>query len=172
MGLLLMRMRREGTNRARFSAAIGQSLASAGVMILIISAGGAFGYVVRETGIAEILRDQLPAAKLAILPLAFLITAAVRTAGVYDRLDGDSVSIVARSAAAGKLGFHPVYLALAIGCGSKLIPWMNDAGFWIIGQASGMTEAETLKTASIMMCIMGIVGLAATMAGAWLFPLI
>ena len=24
------------------------------------------------------------------------------------------------------LGFHPVYLALAIGCGSKPIPWMND----------------------------------------------
>jgi hypothetical protein len=28
----------------------------------------------------------------------------------------------------GNLGFHPVYLCLAIGSGAKLIPWMNDAG--------------------------------------------
>ena len=34
-----------------------------------------------------------------------------------------------------------------------------------------MTEAETLKTASVLMAIMGTVGLLATMLGAWLLPL-
>ena len=82
-----------------------------------------------------------------------------------------SISIVGPAAAGGALGFHPVYLALAIGCGSKPIPWMNDAGFWIIGQMSGMTERETLKTVSVMMTIMGVVGLGATMLGAWIFPM-
>ena len=173
MGLIMVQMRGEGTSRAQFSAAIGQALASAGVMVLIISAGGAFGYVVNQTGVAAELRDKLPAAKLAILPLAFLITAAVRTAqGSAIVSMVTALSVVAPVALAGKLGFHPVYLALAIGCGSKLIPWMNDAGFWIVGQTSGMTEPETLKTMSVMMTIMGIVGLAATMAGAWLFPLV
>jgi GntP family gluconate:H+ symporter len=48
---------------------------------------------------------------------------------------------------------------------------MNDAGFWIISKMSGMTETETLKTVSVMLAIMGVVGLMATMLGAWLIPL-
>jgi GntP family gluconate:H+ symporter len=172
IGLVLVRMHGRQT-RAQFSAAIGQALASAGVMVLIIAAGGAFGAVVKQTGIADVLRDKMPAAKLAILPLAFLITAAVRTAqGSAIVSMTTALSVVAPIATAGHLGFHPVYLATAIGCGSKLIPWMNDAGFWIVGQSSGMTEPETLKTMSVMMTIMGIVGLAATMLGAWVFPLV
>jgi GntP family gluconate:H+ symporter len=43
------------------------------------------------------------------------------------------------------LGFHPVYLCLAIGSGAKLIPWMNDAGFWIMCKTSNLTEREALK---------------------------
>jgi GntP family gluconate:H+ symporter len=159
--------------RANPTALAAQALGSAGVMVLIISAGGAFGEVVRQTGIATILRNQMPASKLALLPLAFLLTSAVRTAqGSAIVSMVTAVSVVGPVAAAGSLGFHPVYLALAIGCGSKPIAWMNDAGFWIIGQMSGMTEGETLKTVSVMMAIMGVVGLLAVMAGAWLFPLV
>ena len=36
---------------------------------------------------------------------------------------------------------------------------------------SGMTETETLKTVSVMLAIMGVVGLAVTMLGAWLIPM-
>jgi GntP family gluconate:H+ symporter len=82
-----------------------------------------------------------------------------------------TVGIVAPLAAAGELGYHPLYLALAIGCGSKPIPWMNDSGFWMIGRMSGFTEGQTFKTASVMMSLMGVVGLLATMLGAWLLPL-
>ena len=64
-----------------------------------------------------------------------------------------------------------VYLALAIGCGSKVVPWMNDSGFWIIGRMSGMTEIETLRSASVMMSLMGCVGFGVVLLGAWLLPL-
>jgi GntP family gluconate:H+ symporter len=50
--------------------------------------------------------------------------------------------------------------------------WMNDSGFWIIGRMSGFTETETLKTASTMMVVEATVGIAATMLGAWLVPLV
>ena len=60
---------------------------------------------------------------------------------------------------AAQLGFHPVYLALAIACGSKPLPWMNDSGFWVIGKMSGMTERETLTTMTVMLSITGVVGL-------------
>jgi hypothetical protein len=37
---------------------------------------------------------------------------------------------------------------------------------------SGFTEAETLKTASVVIALMGFAGFAAVLLGAWLFPLV
>jgi GntP family gluconate:H+ symporter len=72
----------------------------------------------------------------------------------------------------GALGFHPVYLAIVIGCGSKVFPWMNDSGFWIICKMSGFTERETFRNFSYLLLLMGIVGLITTMVMARLFPLV
>jgi GntP family gluconate:H+ symporter len=82
------------------------------------------------------------------------------------------VGIVAPVAIRVALPFHPVYLALAIGCGSKPGPWMNDSGFWVISKMSGMTEQETLKTFTVIMSLMGVVGLFITMLLASLVPLV
>jgi GntP family gluconate:H+ symporter len=72
---------------------------------------------------------------------------------------------------AGGLSYHPVYLAVAIGCGSKPVPWMNDSGFWVITKMAGLREGDTLRTVTPMMSLMGVVGLVACMVGAWLFPM-
>jgi H+/gluconate symporter-like permease len=55
-------------------------------------------------------------------------------------------------------GFHPVYMAVVVGCGSKLFAWMNDSGFWIICKMSGFTETETIRNSSVMMAIYGCYG--------------
>jgi GntP family gluconate:H+ symporter len=150
-----------------------RALGSAGVIILITCAGGAFGAVLQQTGIATDLTNMVPASKHALLPLAFLLTATIRIAqGSATVAMITAVGIVAPLALAGDLGYSPLYLALAIGCGSKPIPWMNDSGFWIIGRMSGFTEIQTLKTASAMMSLMGVVGLIVTMIGAWILPLV
>lgn len=155
------------------SAATQTALASAGVIILITAAGGAFGTVLQQTGIAEVLTAMMPASKAALLPIAFLLTSTIRIAqGSATVAMITAVGIVAPLVAAGDLGYHPLYVALAIGCGSKPIPWMNDSGFWIIGKMSGFSEVQTLRTASVMMSLMGVVGLLVTMLGAWLLPLV
>ena len=106
------------------------------------------------------------------LPIAFLVTALVRTAqGSATVAMITAAPIAGAFLAAGDIGFHPVYLALAIGCGSKPIPWMNDSGFWVITRMTGMKESETLKFVTPMMSLMGVVGLLMTMLGAWLVPM-
>ena len=103
---------------------------------------------------------------------AFVVTALVRIAqGSATVAMLTAAGVVAPVALAMSLPFHPVYLALAVGCGSKPIPWMNDSGFWIIGRMSGMSEIQTLKTASVMMSLMGCVGFGVVLLGAWLLPL-
>lgn len=168
---LLMVAFRGGT-RAKIREGVGHALGGSAVMILIICAGGSFGHVLRQTGIAAALREHIPAGRLSILPIAFGMTTLIRTAQGSAMVAMITVAgIVSPLAAAGGLGFHPVYLALAIGCGSKPIMWMNDSGFWIMSRMSGMTEAETLKTATVMMIIMAAVGLSVVILGAWLVPM-
>lgn len=149
------------------------ALADAGVIILITSAGGAFGTVLQQTNIGAFIEQMAAGYQSAILPMAFVLTAMIRTA--------QGSATVAMLTAAGafsgiatveQLGFHPVYLALVIGCGSKLIMWMNDSGFWVITKMSGMTEKEGLKALVPLNVIMGVLGLLVTMLGAKLFPLI
>jgi GntP family gluconate:H+ symporter len=149
------------------------ALSSGGLIILITSAGGAFGGILQQTGIGFRIQELAASYHIAALPLAFFVTAIVRTAqGSATVAMITAVGILGGLAGSGQLGFHPVYLALVIGCGSKLIPWMNDSGFWVICKMSGMTEGETLKTCSTMMTLMGIVGLFVIMILARLFPLV
>ncbi len=159
--------------RRQVSLSVGEAVASAGVIILIIAAGGAFGLMLQQTSVADSIQSMLPKSRFALIPLAFLTAVVIRTAQGSATVSMITVAgIIAPIAQGVALPFHPVYLALAIGCGSKPGMWMNDSGFWIIGRMSGFTEAETLKTATIMMSIMGVVGLCVTLLGAWLVPMV
>jgi len=162
------------SNRGKnITAFLQNALSSGGLIILITSAGGAFGGILQQTGIGYRIQELATSYRIAVLPLAFFVTAIVRTAqGSATVAMITAVGILGGLAGSGQMGFHPLYLALAIGCGSKLIPWMNDSGFWVICKMSGMTEGETLKTCSTMMTLMGIVGLLVIMILARLFPLV
>lgn len=152
--------------------AIKASLSSAGVIILITSSGGAFGNALQQTGIASTIEELSQMYQISIIPLAFVLTALIRTAqGSATVAMITAAGIFAGMADAAQLGFHPVYLCLAIGCGSKPIWWMNDSGFWVVSQMSGMKERESLKALTPMSVLMGLVGLVVTVILAALFPL-
>lgn len=154
---------------------IQSALSSGGIIILITASGGAFGNALRQCGIADAIQQRFPTAEsgLTLLVLAFAITAIVRFAqGSATVAMITSVSIVAPLVQELPLDYHPVYLALAIGCGSKPLQWMNDSGFWIVSRMSGMTEGEALKTLSVTLTIMGVVGFLVTLAGAQWLPLV
>lgn len=165
-------IRTRGITREELSRSVGAALASGGTIILITSAGGAFGQVLQQTGVATLIEGISLESPAAIITVAWLITAAIRTAqGSATVAMITAVGILGGLASGGNLGFHPVYLAVAIGCGSKPIAWMNDSGFWVITRMSGMTEAEGLKYVTPMTTLMGVVGLIATIVAATLFPM-
>ncbi|MEC9097062.1 MAG: GntP family permease [Planctomycetota bacterium] len=166
---------RPGIDRKKMATAIGGALASGGVIILITSAGGGFGSAIRQSGIKEVVAGSGgDVATLGTLVIAFFLTTLIRTAQGSSTVAMITVaSIFAPLALEPQLlPYHPVYLALAVGCGSKPIAWMADSGFWVICKMSGMTEAEGLRTITPMSIVMGTVGLIATLIGATLFPLV
>ncbi len=160
--------------RAALSEATKSAIGSGATIILITAAGAAFGGVLRQTGIAGAIAEIGGAqAGWTTLLIAFLVTMLVRTAQGSATVAMITAAPIANAFLdAGDLGFHPVYLALAIGCGSKPIPWMNDSGFWVITRMTGMKESETLKIVTPMMSLMGVVGLVVTLIAAWLVPLV
>jgi len=172
IALLVLANQRRGS-KDELTSFIQAALVSGGGIILITAAGGAFGGILQQTGISSRIGDMTKDYQMALIPLAFLISAIVRTAQGSATVALITASgILSGLATSSTLEFHPLYLGLAIGCGSKLIPWMNDAGFWIIIKISNLTEKEALKTFSPMLVVMGTVGLIVLMIAAKLFPLV
>ncbi len=148
-----------------------EGVVEAGEIILVIAGGGALGAVLRQAGMAELAAATVPEHKLLLLPIAWGITALVRIAqGSATVAMITAVGIIGPIALASQLPYHPVYVAVAIGCGSKVGMWMNDSGFWVISRMSGMTEAQTLKTASAMVFVEGCAGLVVTVVLALVWP--
>lgn len=158
------------TNSSSF---VQNALMSGGSIILITAAGGAFGGMLQQSGISEEIAILTKQYQMALIPLAFLVAAVIRTAQGSATVALITTSgILAGMANSGHLAYHHLYIGLAIGCGSKLVPWMNDAGFWIVCKLSNLTEKEALKTLSPLNTIMGIAGLIIILIAAKLFPLI
>lgn len=172
--LLQHAIRLRGDDKGNIRSGIQDALASGGVIILITAAGSAFGAVLRDTGIAQYISSSIEGrASLLLIPIAYFVTALIRTAqGSATVAMITAGGMIAPIALESELTFSALYLALAIGCGSKPVSWANDSGFWVIGRMSGMTPLETFRSVSVMMIIMSLAGLAVTLAGAVVFPLL
>ena len=163
---------RPRSSREKVRQAVAAAVLEGGEIILVIAAGGALGATLRQAGMAELAAAAVPQHALLLLPMAWGVTVLIRAAqGSATVAMITAVGIIAPIADAASLPYHDVYVALAIGCGSKPGMWMNDSGFWVIARMTGMTETETLKTASVMVAIEGTVGLLVTMALAASWPL-
>ena len=162
----------KATTRESLAKSAGAALQSAGVIILITASGGAFGQILQQTGIGGRIQELAAEYQIGIIPLAFGITTLIRTAqGSATVAMITATGILAGTVDAASLDFHPVYVALAIGCGSKPFQWMNDSGFWVVCKMSGMTEKEGLKNLTPMLATMGFSGLIVVMIAAKLVPL-
>ena len=162
-----------GTSLPRVRATIASAVTEAGGIVLVIAAGGALGTTLRQAGLEHLAAGLGTGSGLALIPIAWLVTAVIRVAqGSATVAMITAAGVMAPLVLDGGPPFHPVYVAVAIGCGSKMGMWMNDSGFWVISRMSGMSETQTLRTASTMLSIEGTVGLLVTLALATLWPMV
>jgi len=162
-----------GGPAAEMRRTIQDAVAEAGAVLLLIAAGGALGGTLRQAGLQDVFSGLAPAGGLAVVVVAWLVTATIRIAqGSATVAMITAAGVMGPAVATGAAGCHPVYVALAIGCGSKMGMWMNDGGFWVIARMSGLSEVQTLRSAAAMVSIEGLVGLLLTLALAAAFPLV
>jgi GntP family gluconate:H+ symporter len=159
-------------NTKNFQKVVAESISSAGVIILITTAGGVFGKMLEQTGIGISLSSLASSYQMAVLPLAFFITAAVRTVQGSAMVAMVTAAGVMSGISGAGLEFNTVYVALAIGCGSKIFTWMNDSAFWIVTEMCAMEEKETIRHFSFLSMVMGFSGLIAIMILSKFLPFI
>ncbi len=170
----LLLKRQKSLSLAGLAGRLEPALMSAGVIILITSAGGAFGRMLARVGIAEALREA--AGDGALLPAALLVLAWGLAVTMKIAQGSGTVSMITASAMTAAivgdspLTFHPVYLYAAIGFGSMVFSWANDSGFWVVGKMGGLTEKETLLTWTRLLIVIGVAGLVEVLILSFLFP--
>ena len=126
---------------------VGKSLTSAAVIIMITAAGGSFGMILRNSGIADILGESLSGANVGIW-LPFIIAAALKSAqGSSTVAIVTTASLIAPMMEA--LGFvTPLGRALAVMSlcsGAMVMSHVNDSFFWVVTQLSGMNVKTGCK---------------------------
>jgi len=151
---------------------MGPPLETACMIILITSAGGAFGYALRSAGVGNAVAELAKNYSLNLILLGWAVAAVVRVAqGSATVAMLTAASIMAPMLVDANLGCHPVYLFTAIGFGAMFCSWMNDSGFWVVNRLSGMTEKETLRTWSLQLTADSIIGLLVTLTLSKLLPM-
>ncbi len=152
---------------------VGPTLETAGMIILITSAGGAFGGMLRAIGVGDAVEQATSGGSLNLIFLSWIIASIVRIAqGSATVAMQTTVSLVGVGPMLATLDCHPLYLYLAIGWGAMGGSWMNDSGFWVVSRLGGFTQKETLQSWTVLLMFLSITGVLTTYIASRIMPLI
>ncbi|MDQ4215623.1 gluconate:H+ symporter [Microbacterium sp. ASV81] len=148
----------------QIGASVSSSLPAIAGILLIVGAGGGFKQVLVDSTIGTVIAhaiSHIGGALTIVLFFAWLIAVLIRVA--------TGSATVATITAAGilqplvhDLGLSTgasALLVLAIGAGSLFLSHVNDAGFWLIKEYFGLSISQTLKSWTVMECLISVVGL-------------
>ena len=159
--------------RANFEKSAGEALKSAGVVLLITGAGGSFAAVITATGIGDSIVSLLSTGTSSVVPamfLAYFIGMIFRVAQGSGTVAG-MTSMTIMTAVAPAIGCHPVWIALACLSGGNSIGHVNDSGFWVATNMSGLTVTGGLKTYTLGSFISSVFIFVLALIGALVIPL-
>lgn len=163
-------VRQRGISLSRVGDLIGPPLETAGMIILITAAGGAFGAMLKNAGVGTAIKTAVAGYQINFILLAWIVTVVIRVAQGSATVAMLTASSMLASLIGDNLPYHPVYIFLAIGYGAMAVSWMNDSGFWVIAKLSGLTEKQTLRSWTILVTVISVTGLLATLLLSILFP--
>ena len=139
---------------------VGKAIKDAASIILITGAGGIFGKILQNSGIADILGQTLTEYNMGIF-LPFVLAAAIKTA------QGSSTVALVTTASIimpmmAPLGFdseiQKALVVIVIGAGSAVVSHANDSFFWVVTQMSGMNVNTGYRLFSLGSGILGLTG--------------
>lgn len=138
---------------------VGNSLSGASIILLVTGAGGVFGKILQNSGIANIFGEAMSGIHIGLM-LPLLLAAAIKTA------QGSSTVAMITTASIlaplmSTLGFESetskALVVVSIGAGSMLVSHANDSLFWVVTQLSGMDVKTGFSLFTMGTLVVGIV---------------
>jgi len=149
---------RKSDSKITFNDIIDSAITKSGVILIITAAGGMFGLIIKETGVAGELGNVLGSTNIGLL-VPFIIAAVLKTA------QGSSTIAIITTAAIiepmlSTFGLSDpsgrLFATLAMGAGSMLASHANDSFFWVVTKFSNIEADVSLKVYSSATIVMGI----------------
>ncbi|WP_430908989.1 GntP family permease [Maribacter sp. 2-571] len=139
----------------------GEAVKTAAPIILITGAGGIFGSMLQNSGIADLITTNFSDLKIGLF-LPFVLAACLKTTQ-----GSSTVALITTAAIVApilpELGLDPPFLrtmtVLAIGAGSVVVSHANDSFFWVLTQLTGMDVKQGNKTITLGTLVLGVSGM-------------
>ncbi|GAA1782719.1 GntP family permease [Streptomonospora arabica] len=146
---------------------------SAGIVLLITGAGGAFGAIIEKAGIGDLIADSVSAVGgnfLVALLACYLVGMAFRLA-VGSGTVASITTMTIMSSLGPTVGVHPVWVAMACLAGALSLGHINDSGFWVTARLPGFSVSGGLKTYTLAQFLASVFALVFALLGAALVPM-
>lgn len=127
------------------------SLSSAGIVFLITGAGGALSNIITITGVSDAISDivsGLTTNVFVVIILAYLVGLLIKQVTGSGTVSAIT-SMTIMSSVAPAVALPPVFIAMACLSGTLFGATVNDSGFWIVTNMSGLEFTGGVKTYTI-----------------------
>lgn len=146
-------------NKDAVSKTLEKSLPPIAGILVIVGAGGGLKQVLIATGIGQMIADTVAGSSVPVLILAWFVAVLIRVATGSATVATVTAAGILAPVAAELSSPMVALMVLAIGSGSVFLSHVNDAGFWLVKEYLGTTIGQTLKTWSVMECLISVCGL-------------
>ena len=138
-----------------FNDLVENAIVKSALVIMITGAGGAFGYIIRQSGVPESLTTLFEQMTYLGFVLPFLLAAVLTTAtgSITVSLIG-TASIVGPMS--GVLGHSPEIMAALIGAGAFCVNHANASLFWLLNRLHDVPVAILYRTYTLQTLVMGL----------------
>lgn len=158
LGILLAAVALKKYIKRNIGDAIIEAADSAGLILLITGAGGAFGNIINTSGIGNYLVQTMMHWNMSIIILGFILSQILRAAQ-----GSTTVALVTTSSILGPvaaaMGASPILVGLAICAGGVGMSLPNDSGFWVVSRFGGLSVSDTLKSWTVGGTLSGVTAL-------------
>lgn len=144
--------------KTKFNDLVEAAIVKSALVIMITGAGGAFGYVIRASGVQDSLGEFFASMPYLGFLLPFIIAAVLTTAtgSITVSLIGSASILVPLVSV---MPYSAEMMAALIGCGSFCVFHANSSFFWLLNRLHKIPVNILYKTFTLQSLIMGFSGL-------------
>lgn len=137
---------------------VGKSMKDSASILLITGAGGIFGTMLQNSGIADQITNLVEGKNLGIW-LPFILCAAIKTAqgsSTVALITTASIMAPLMTTLGLETDMQKALTVSAIGAGALVVSHANDSAFWVMTQMSGLDTKTGYKTYTLGTFVVGI----------------